>query len=470
MSQKNSQEVVLSSLLEHAQRAKEGKPIEVLSQLNFNGFFTEERDKKVLEILKKGHNHPSVVVQHYSEKSTEQRRVKQYIERILEGAYAMPAEGIQLVIKREMIDRLKNESKKLINDERNHGTDHYDELLELNKKIHEIKVQYAAENANIMSFEEIEEKPVEWIIPGMLAKGMLHVLGGVQGHGKSLYLIDLASRASQGKKWPITGEALPQGETLYITDEDSRDKIIKPRIKAAGGDFSKIFIPDFNIENLNLPHDISKLEGWIEKLENPLFLFLDPLVDYSNKSLNASEEASKIVKPLRLLADRKNICILYTVHFNKKVKLDSIHRIAHSYVLTSKPRLVWMIAKEDSDDDLNTKRLLLCGKTAFKPIKNMLFTIKGTDDDIPFIDDWHTTKIQTSSGMASGERRRDLKVQEAEDFLNEFKGKTQFVDDLRDLGEKRGIAKRTLYRARNGPNCDIEDDYDGKGKKFWKIK
>lgn len=345
------------------------------------------------------------------------------------------------------------------------------ELNEIESNLQDIKdkkIEYAANESNLLSFQSIQEKKIQWHVPGIYAAGMIHILGGVQGHGKSLHLIDLSARTSTGTAWPITGEPIPKGDVLYITDEDSKDKIIKPRLRLAGADMSRIFIPDFDVEDLALPKDSFKLEAWTRKLSNPKLVILDPIADYSEGSLNPSEEAIKIVRPLKQIAEKTGVCLIYAVHFNKKVDIDSIHRVAHSYVLTSKPRLVWFVIKQDPDDDLNPHRLFCCGKTAFKPIPNMIFTIREDDDEIPFIDEWRTVKTQTSEALATSERRRDLKVQEAEEFLMRIMN-TQplYVEDIMKLASKEDINERNIYRARN--NLAISDDYDDKGRKFWVI-
>lgn len=324
------------------------------------------------------------------------------------------------------------------------------------------------ERLRLLCFEDIPEEKIKWHVPGVYACGMIHSLGGVQGHGKSLHLIDLAAKTSTGAEWPITGTSIPKGDVLYITDEDSRDKIIKPRLRLAGADMSKVFIPDFDIESLALPEDEGKILAWLRTLKNPKLLILDPIVDYSTGSLNVAENATKIIKSLKRIADKTGICVIYSVHFNKNVDLDSVHRVAHSYTLTSKPRLAWLIIKQDAGDDLNPHRILCCGKTAFKPILNMMFTIKGDKLDTPYIDDWRTAKIQTADALATGDRRRDIKVEEAEEFLlNNLNDQWKYVDDIKEIAEKEGINMRTVYRA--SKNLSIEDDWDGK-RKMWKLE
>ena len=99
-------------------------------------------------------------------------------------------------------------------------------------------------------------------------------------------------------------------------------------------------------------------------------------------------------------------------------------------------------------------------------MSNMMFTIKGDEFDTPYIDDWRTAKTQTADALATGDRRRDLKVEEAEAFLmKHLDGQTLFVEDVKKLAEKENIHERNIYRAKN--NLPISDDYDNKGQKFW---
>jgi hypothetical protein len=320
----------------------------------------------------------------------------------------------------------------------------------------------------LLCLQDIEEEAIRWHVPNIYAYRMIHSLGGVQGHGKSLHLIDIAARTSIGAVWPITGENIPIGDTLYITDEDSLDKIIKPRLRLAGADMDKIFVPNFNIEDLVLPENKDKVLMWLEKIKNPKLLILDPLIDYVTGNINASESATKIIKSLKAIAEKTGVCLIYTVHFNKNVDIDSIHRVAHSYVLTSKPRLAWLLIKQDPGDDLNPNRLLCCGKTAFKPIPNMMFTIKGDKHETPYIDDWHTVKVQTADALATGDRRRDLKAKEAEEFLlSILEDQPVFVSQILQRAKKENIARRTLYRAKE--NICVESNADEKGRTFWQL-
>lgn len=436
-------------------------------------FFTTQKDRNLYQLAKRNITNEAEIYQCLKSKYDD---IATYLGKI--------KEGIPINQAKETARRLLNRIEK----ERIFGMlREQDGSLEKTGSIDEDKIEefitkwqdlQASKASKLLRFDKIKEEEITWHIPGIYAQGMIHALGGVQGHGKSLHLYDLAARTSTGQLWPITGTHIPKGDVLYITDEDSRGRIIKPRLRLAGADMSKIFIPDFNVDDLMLPQDIPKLEAWIKMLPSPKLLILDPIADYSKGNLNSSDEATRIIKPLKRLADKYNLCLIYTVHFNKKIDLDSIHRVAHSYVLTSKPRLVWLIIKADSENDEDPNRILCNAKTAFKPVPNMLFTITSDEKDNPYIESYTTTTTKTHEALATGEKRRDLKVQEAEELIFETMpqfGGTMYRDDLIKIAEKKGICSisnynsrpKTLYRAAN--NIGIVFDSDDKGKAVWKL-
>lgn len=317
----------------------------------------------------------------------------------------------------------------------------------------------------LISFDDIQEERLEWHVPHIYAKGMIHAVGGLQGHGKSLHFMDLAAKTSVGGIWPITGTRIPKGDVIYITDEDSPKSIMKPRLRLAGADMRRIFIPDFNVANLILPGGMEMLRAWIAQPADTKLLFIDPLADYSKGDLNQVDAAIKIITPLKQLADSTGVVLVYSVHFNKKPDLKDVQRVAHSYVLTSKPRLVWLITKKDDADDADPDRLFVCGKTAFKPIPNMMFTIGEDNFENPFIERWSQDSIQTVDALGTSDERRDFRIKEAEDFLMRVlpaDGSPMKRDDLWRRAEEEKIAQATFYRAARGlKNIKKEKDEDG---------
>jgi len=87
---------------------------------------------------------------------------------------------------------------------------------------------------------DVQAKPIPWLWPHRVPRGMLTLLAGDPGEGKSYIALDMAARVSKGREWPDgTGNA-PLGTTILITLEDPSEYVIKPRLDLLGADASRI--------------------------------------------------------------------------------------------------------------------------------------------------------------------------------------------------------------------------------------
>lgn len=91
--------------------------------------------------------------------------------------------------------------------------------------------------------------PVPWLWKDWLARGMLHLMAGAPGCGKTTLSLSFAATISAGGYWP-DGTHAPAGNVAFWTGDDGLACTIKPRLMRMGADFSKIlFIPSrrFNL-------------------------------------------------------------------------------------------------------------------------------------------------------------------------------------------------------------------------------
>jgi hypothetical protein len=82
---------------------------------------------------------------------------------------------------------------------------------------------------------------VEWLWPGWLARGKLHILGGGKGAGKSTLGFDvLAQLTTRRGKFP-DGTPAPLGDVLIWSGEDDIEDTILPRLAVAGADLDRVW-------------------------------------------------------------------------------------------------------------------------------------------------------------------------------------------------------------------------------------
>jgi AAA domain len=110
-----------------------------------------------------------------------------------------------------------------------------------------------------------ERVPFLW--PNVLPRGALVVLDGDPECGKSMLTIDLAARLSRGADSPNGSPGGPPGTAVLFAAEDSRKRVVRPRLLAAGADTKRIYMfgcPDSPDRPPTLPRDLPELTALIE--------------------------------------------------------------------------------------------------------------------------------------------------------------------------------------------------------------
>src|SRR5712691_8402562 len=102
-------------------------------------------------------------------------------------------------------------------------------------------------HAVVISADEVEEREVEWLWKPYVALGKLCLLDGEPGTGKTLWATALAACVSQGYTLPgqdgtLTESPGAPGMTLIVAAEDDISDTLKPRLRRAGADQSRVKI------------------------------------------------------------------------------------------------------------------------------------------------------------------------------------------------------------------------------------
>jgi hypothetical protein len=114
----------------------------------------------------------------------------------------------------------------------------------------------------------IRREAVEWLELGRVPLGMVTVLGGIGGLGKSTLTCLWAARNA--------------GVTLIATAEDSPETTVRPRLEAAGADLDRVHFvlvrtPDGTEDGIAIPDDVSQLDELVTETTASLVV-VDPLV------------------------------------------------------------------------------------------------------------------------------------------------------------------------------------------------
>lgn len=192
---------------------------------------------------------------------------------------------------------------------------------------------------NLTKASTVEAKKVEWVIDQLIPKGMLTLLSGREGIGKSTVACKIVA--------DLTNAGV---RCAYLNSEDSRAYTVKPRLQAAGADLDLCHFIDVATETgddgyLLLPEDTSILFDAFNAA-GVQFVVLDAAKSSMNPKLNGynDDDVRKFLEPLVKQADIYGITILGLVHFGKRDEKDSGKLILGSIAWSQIARSVLSLA------------------------------------------------------------------------------------------------------------------------------
>jgi putative DNA primase/helicase len=180
-----------------------------------------------------------------------------------------------------------------------------------------------------------------------LPEGEAVILAGPGGVGKGLAAGDWAARVTRGKRWPLSKDRAPTGNVLWVEEEDSVGKTLRPRLEAMGADLSKILIMSATQFKERVTRKFIIEHGIRLIILSPLLSCLE-----LESSINEIVVREELVKLADLFRDLP-VTLLGLMHPNKKHDQSAIDRVSGTTAFTTFPRCTLIINREKpkSDDE-----------------------------------------------------------------------------------------------------------------------
>jgi hypothetical protein len=209
---------------------------------------------------------------------------------------------------------------------------------------------------------EFDSRPVEWLWPSWLPKGVVTVMDGNPGVAKSTLVADLVARLSTGRRWPDEQPTDRPQRAMWITTEDDPGRVLRPRIEAAGGDTAMILFVRSEVVFPDVADPFREL--LVRRAAEPLGLglvVLDPLFSHISAKVRTIADAEMrrgVMNPMQDAADAANTSILVVRHFNKDETSSAINRGAGSLGgIVGAARALWTVATDPEDESGETKAI-----------------------------------------------------------------------------------------------------------------
>ena len=197
----------------------------------------------------------------------------------------------------------------------------------------------------VIPYKKVRRETVEWFWDGLIPYGMLTLLVGDPGLGKSLLTVYLAAKASR------------QGvNSILLSAEDHKGATIRPRLEAADADLGLVHHVEVRRdgmeEGLLLPDDAAKLDQIIGKTKTRLVV-VDPLTAHLPENINSWHDQSvrRALAPLHRSAEKRGCAVVVVAHLNKGGGQDPLYRTGGSIGLPAAVRSALLLARDPTDPE-----------------------------------------------------------------------------------------------------------------------
>ncbi|MDO5554352.1 MAG: AAA family ATPase [Planctomycetia bacterium] len=225
---------------------------------------------------------------------------------------------------------------------------------------------------------DVKPEKINWLWYNKIPLGMVTVLAGYGGEGKSYFSAYLAAELSKGDGWP-DGSPCPLGGTVFFPGEDPIEQVFKPRLETLGADTRLISVyqgakTEFEIYNKETKknerkeifseaglNDLKSLKQFLHYERKRTgtavkLLVIDPVTNFlGDTKENSNSEIRQLLSPLCELAREENIAVLLISHFKKGGSEDnSAGRVLGSVAFTTIARAVWFLYADKEDRNLKS--------------------------------------------------------------------------------------------------------------------
>lgn len=321
------------------------------------------------------------------------------------------------------------------------------------------------------SASSIRRERLSYLEPGRIPLGLVTVLGGYAGLGKSQYTCLTTAKLSRGEY----GEP---AAALIATAEDSPSTTVVPRLEAVQADldlvhFVGIQSDDGFMDGIEIPRDLDTVADEMQRTGARL-LVIDPLVAHLPSEIDSHKDQSvrRALAPLYRLAQELDCAVVVCIHLNKAQGMQPLQRLSGSGAFGAAARSVLLLDRDpdDPDGEMGRRRVLAHVKSNDGPeMPSLLYEIEpillpATADEpesntsrLALLGESpHSGRALLASAAASEEER--FTKDEAEEFLlAELEdGERHQAGDLFREARKLGINDRTLRRARKAMGAETE--------------
>lgn len=303
------------------------------------------------------------------------------------------------------------------------------------------------DKSTFVTLSSVKARKVQWLWEPYIPFGMITILEGDPGLGKSFLSMFLASEISSGGHLPDGGD-LDQGNVLYISAEDDPSYTTRPRIDAMGGDPERI-----RVLNGRLAFDDGGLKLLRAELDQnePELIIIDPWVSFipPDTRVKDSNSIRALIDKVESVAKDYDCAIVLIRHLTKMKQDNALYQGGGTVDMIAAARSAIRIGQHPDNPDHRVMAHLKHNVGPKGASWVYMMQIPTEDGGVPRLEFIGEEEISVNELNAAVGKTNARPKDAAEEFLKrELRNGPRKAKEMLALAEQVGISKRTLDRAR----------------------
>lgn len=324
----------------------------------------------------------------------------------------------------------------------------------------------ALQGSPLQTIASVQPREAEYLAEPYLPRGMITILAGHAGQGKTTLALWLASHVSNGDLMP----GGKPGNVYYFTTENDESIVLRPRLEAMDARLDRVMVMRSDARQLTLT-DPRLFEMHKIFDGKPDLIVFDPVQSYVGKKLdmNRTDDVRFMMDNLNKLLHATNAAVVLICH-TKKAPMGFNGRpcelINGSSDFVNAARSVCFLGRDPARPDVC---VVAQEKNSLGlPGASLAFTI-GEDGAVHWSDE-ECELIAAQILTYSDEKRRHAArpSERAQAALRDLLAKNEKMrsTDILEACAKQGISRSAVYRARD--ELPIQKQRTGMGS-FWSM-
>lgn len=324
----------------------------------------------------------------------------------------------------------------------------------------------ALQGSPLQTIASVQPREAEYLAEPYLPRGMITILAGHAGQGKTTLALWLASHVSNGDLMP----GGKPGNVYYFTTENDESIVLRPRLEAMDARLDRVMVMRSDARQLTLT-DPRLFEMHKIFDGKPDLIVFDPVQSYVGKKLdmNRTDDVRFMMDNLNKLLHATNAAVVLICH-TKKAPMGFNGRpcelINGSSDFVNAARSVCFLGRDPARPDVC---VVAQEKNSLgMPGVSLAFTI-GEDGAVHWSDEeCELTAAQILTYSDEKRRHAARPSERAQAALRDLLAKNEKMrsTDILEACAKQGISRSAVYRARD--ELPIQKQRTGMGS-FWSM-